>query len=230
MLSNIVGSEFPATKILLIVNLVIYLAMAMASANTELGVGVALRWGALRPPTAGEPWRYLSAVFVHFNLMHIGFNSLGLYQLGRSAERHLGWARFVLVLIVTGALGFVVDQVWTTMTTPSIAYWLVPRSTTAGMSGGLFGLLGLAVGWKWAAKDPAWKRIGATAVAYVVVMAFLMSGVNHVAHGGGLVTGGLMGAALYRWGRSRRLNLAFAIVASLLLASAGFGVAFGSRF
>ena len=86
----------------------------------------AVRWGALVGPLGRvEPWRYLSAMFVHFSLLHVGFNTLTLHSIGRSLEEGIGSARFVLVFLGTGIAGFVASQVF---------YELDPL--TGGISGG----------------------------------------------------------------------------------------------
>src|SRR6187402_3062708 len=59
-----------------------------------------------------EPWRLLSALFVHGSLLHIGMNMLGLVNLGRSLEPHFRSARFLLLYVLSGALGYTATLWW----------------------------------------------------------------------------------------------------------------------
>jgi membrane associated rhomboid family serine protease len=171
----------------------------------------ALRWGALGGSLGAlEPWRYLSAMFVHFGLMHFGFNTLTLHQLGRELEGGVGWARFVLVFVGTGVAGFVASELW-----------YAPMPLTGGTSGGIFGLLGAAVGWRYAQRDPEWKRLAITGAGYAVAMVLLDRlsnlSVNHAAHVGGLVAGAGLGWVLQRLPRGRRVEQALNVTGALLI-------------
>jgi rhomboid protease GluP len=199
-----------ATTLFLLLDVGVYVALMLG--GTEQWGGVrrieALRWGALAGSLGHiEPWRYLSAMFVHFSLMHVGFNSLTLYQLGRGLEDAVGWARFVVVFIGTGVVGFLASEVF---------YSVIPL--TGGISGGIFGLLGAAVGWRYAQRDPEWKRLAITGVGYAVAMALIPGvTVNHAAHGGGLVAGAGFGWVLHRLGQGRRVDRALNLLGALLI-------------
>lgn len=207
-----------ATWLFVGIDAVVYLALVSAG---PIGLGsigplAALRWGALVDGLGRvEPWRYLSAMFVHFSLLHVGFNTLTLYQLGRDLERALGWARFVVVFIGTGIAGFLASALW---------YTRMPL--TGGISGGIFGLLGAAVGWRFAQRDPEWKRLAITGVGYAVAMALIPGvTVNHAAHLGGLVGGAGVGWCLFRLGQGRRVDRALNIVGALLIAASFASIA-----
>jgi rhomboid protease GluP len=188
----------------------VYLALMLGGAGTLGSVPrlEALRWGALAG-TLGhvEPWRYLSAMFVHFSLLHVGFNTVTLHSLGRSLEDSLGWARFVVVFLGTGIAGFLASELW-----------YAPIPLTGGISGGIFGLLGAAVGWRYAQRDPEWKRLALTGLGYAVAMALIPGvTVNHAAHIGGLLAGAALGWALFRWGQGRKADRALNIAGGVLI-------------
>ena len=201
----------PATVFFAALSVAVYVAL-VASAG-RLGAPVsgraALRWGALVGELGWrEPWRHLSAMFVHFGLLHVGFNVLALVSFGRALERVLGTARFTLLLLLSGALGFLASDVWYA--------WFPPEQVTGGLSGGIFGLLGAEVGLRFAAGEAGWKRSAVSALGYAVAMA-LMPGqtVNNAAHVGGLLSGAVLGWALSR-AASRTLDRALAGAALLL--------------
>jgi rhomboid protease GluP len=149
-------------------------------------------------------------MFVHFGLMHFGFNTLTLHQLGRELEGAVGWARFVLVFVGTGIAGFVASELW-----------YAPMPLTGGTSGGIFGLLGAAVGWRYAQRDPEWKRLAITGAGYAVAMVLLERlsnlSVNHAAHVGGLLAGAALGWALHRLPSGRRIELTINSAGALLI-------------
>jgi rhomboid protease GluP len=201
-----------ATATFIGLDVVVYLALTLGGTAQWGSVRrlEALRWGALAGGLGHEePWRYLSAMFVHFSLMHVGFNTLTLHSLGRNLEDSIGWARFVLVFLGTGIAGFLASELW---------YSTVPL--TGGISGGIFGLLGAAVGWRFAQADPEWKRLAITGAGYAVAMALLPGiTVNHAAHIGGLLAGAGIGFILFRLGQSRRIDRGIDLAGGLLMLS-----------
>jgi rhomboid protease GluP len=209
-LTSVLARPGWATMLFMGVTVAVYGLLALAGTEQMGSVRrlAALRWGALAGSLGHvEPWRYLSAMFVHFSLLHVGFNTLTLHSLGRSLEDAVGWARFVVVFIGTGVAGFLLGELW-----------YAPMPLTGGISGGIFGLLGAAVGWRYAMRDPEWKRLAITGVGYAVAMALIPGvTVNHAAHVGGLVAGAGFGFVLYRLGRGRRIDRVMDIAGGLLI-------------
>jgi rhomboid protease GluP len=150
-----------------------------------------LRWGLLHPALVrSEPWRLMSAVFVHLGFLHMLMNMSALISLGVGIERSLGSVRLALVFLSTGVLGFVASTAW--------GFWgLGALAPTAGASGGLFGLVGFQVGYLYRAKDPLWKQALMRAVIGAAILGFLMP-VNNAAHAGGGVVGMVWGYLSYK--------------------------------
>lgn len=81
----------------------------------------------------GEWYRLVTSGFLHYGLLHLGFNMYALYLLGGIIERELDTIRFGMIYLVSllvGSLG---------------ALLLSPNSLTAGASGAIFGLMGAAL-------------------------------------------------------------------------------------
>src|SRR5262245_58320056 len=57
----------------------------------------------------GEYYRFLTAMFLHGGLLHLGFNAYALYALGPEAERIYGTARFLALYFIAGLAGGVVS-------------------------------------------------------------------------------------------------------------------------
>lgn len=216
LLTTLLGRDSPLTKLYVIVCVAVFVMTVLTTKKLAMLGGVrpseALRWGALFG-TLGrdEPWRYLSAMFVHFGALHLGFNMMALWDFGRATELRLGSGRFALVFVGTGIAGFVVSDVWYAVSgAPAL---------TAGASGGLFGLIAALIGYLYAARDPAWKQYLVRVAVYAVIFALALS-VNNAAHIGGFVVGFAMGYAFYKepspWSRNKLFG---AVAALLVLAS-----------
>jgi rhomboid protease GluP len=213
------GREFPLTKLYVGLCVVVFLLMTLSGGQMPrlLGgaVGPAIRFGAMVTTYGFEqPWRLFSAMFVHFGILHIGFNMMALWDVGRALEQRLGSARFVLIFIGTGVLGFVASELWY-----SAQNEIVP---TAGASGGLFGLIAAFIGYLYAQRDPAWKQFLVRVVIYAALFAYAFP-VNNAAHIGGALVGFPLGYLFYKerrpWQRQRLLGALAALLVAASLAS-----------
>ncbi|MEZ4225014.1 MAG: rhomboid family intramembrane serine protease [Polyangiaceae bacterium] len=212
------GNESPLTNLYIGLCLLVFVAMTVASGKPDiLGVSSgseALKWGALFTPIAREePFRYLSATFVHFGLLHIAFNMMALRDLGRAVESRLGSGRFVFIFVVTSVAGFVASDFW-------YSFRGVP-AFTAGASAALFGLIGAWVGYLYAAKDSAWKQFLFRVAVYAAIFAVVWP-VNNAAHIGGFLAGAPLGVLFYRERRPWKRAAVFSVIGWLLVI-ASFG-------
>jgi len=156
---------------------------------------IELRLGAmLADPSLvlSEPFRLLSAVFVHFGVLHFAMNAYAYVDLARVAEGLLGRGRFAVTYVLAGSAGFLAT-VLTSMVTGD------QPSLTAGASGAIFGLMGVILGSLAARRDPRWKSFAMRAVFYSVLFGFAVNAsgtgilVNNSAHLGGLAAGVVAG-------------------------------------
>ena len=67
-------------------------------------LGQEMLFNAANVTMLGEWWRILTAAFVHLGLVHLGFNMLLIFLIGREVERYYG-AIVMLSLIVASAAG-----------------------------------------------------------------------------------------------------------------------------
>ncbi len=213
-LENLLGSEAPMTKLFVGFCCLVFALQTFDSRDLSiLSAGprwVILRWGALVPVIGViEPWRILSATFVHFGVMHIVFNMMATIHLGKMLEGKVGSARFIVTVIVTAIAGFAASQAWDLNTG-------APQIPTGGASGGISGLIGALVGNLYARRDPAYKQVFIQFVIYAVLMALLWS-VNNAAHAGGFVAGVPFGYLFYKENRPWRLAWVFRIAAALCI-------------
>lgn len=138
----------------------------------------------------GQPWRLLSAAFLHADVLHLFFNMYGIMICGIYLEPLLGKWRYLLVYLscaVVAGLG----SLWWYDITPSI-----------GASGALFGLFGFIFTLLLRRFLPPGERrallisIGIY-IALRLSLIFFVSRIDHAAHISGLLTGMLLGVLLY---------------------------------
>lgn len=144
-------------------------------------------------------WRLITPIFLHFGWLHIAFNCLWLWELGRRCEQVLGSLNTLGLMLVIAAVSNVCQ------------YLYGGPGLFGGLSGVVYGLLGFA--WVAPLLQPRWHIQPLPAIMLFMV-AWLLLGVfgaieavglgaiANAAHIGGLVSGGLLGAAfglLSRW-------------------------------
>ncbi|NUO51318.1 MAG: rhomboid family intramembrane serine protease [Polyangiaceae bacterium] len=180
------------------------IALALKSGKMPALLGAssradAVRVGALEyAPEAwmNEPWRLLSAGFVHFGILHFVLNMMTLVWLARTAEHLVGSARTLSSFIVTSVAGF-------TLTLAVSVALGDDRGITAGASAGILGIMGLIIGVLVRRRDPRWKPFAIQGVFYTFIFGFAVNvsnvgiAVNNAAHLGGLLAGLALGLA---WG------------------------------
>jgi membrane associated rhomboid family serine protease len=140
---------------------------------------------------AGEWYRLVTAMFLHYGVIHLLVNMWALWMLGRSLEAVLGPLRFLALYLVAGLGGNVAAYLFA-----------APNQATAGASTAIFGLF--------AALFVIMRRLGRDTSAVVPILVvnlaftFLVPGISIAGHLGGLVTGAGMALVLAYAPRSRR--------------------------
>jgi membrane associated rhomboid family serine protease len=185
---------FPATIALIAINVVVYLIEIAGGAgglNNPSG-RIVVDLGLYGPFVAeGEWYRLLTSGFLHESLLHIGFNMLLLYFLGRLLEPALGTPRFLVLYfasLLAGSFGVML---------------LDPNALTLGASGAIFGLAGATfVIARGRGLDAIAGQIG---FLIVINLVFTIS-VPHIsigAHVGGLIGGVICALAIILGDRGR---------------------------
>jgi GlpG protein len=140
----------------------------------------------------GQYWRFITPVFLHFGWLHIVFNSLWMWELGAKVERVMGSLNMALLFLVIALVSNVSQFIFGG---PGIF---------GGMSGVVYGLLGFS--WVAPLLQPHWRiqpaptlmlfMVGWLVVCMVGLVQVLGFGaIANAAHLGGLLCGGLLGAA-----------------------------------
>lgn len=125
----------PVIWTLLALNIGVYALMWLdrSGGGTTVGESIKLvRWGSNAGPLTldGQWWRLVTSMFLHGSLLHIAFNMLALYQVGRLVERMFGSLRFVALYMLAGVAGSMASVLWN------------PQVNSVGASGAIFGIIG----------------------------------------------------------------------------------------
>lgn len=201
------------------------LALAFLAAYARVwvaaGGGLAAPGGALLvdfggrwpPAMADEPWRLVTAMFLHAGLWHLGFNCLAIASVGPRIEEAYGRPTMIGLFIATGALA-------------NLGALEVGRfAVGVGASGGVMGLIGAAAayGHRLGTSYGRALRDGMLQWAiYTFVFGFAL-GADNWAHLFGALTGAAFGLAVRptRWGRPGLAALRLALGAVGVVATVG---------
>jgi len=174
----------PATSLLIASLVIAYLATLVDPSLVDRLAKVS---GRVR---SGEVWRLFTASFLHAGLVHLAVNGVALFAIGPTVEELYGHVSFLLIFLVAGAVGFAASAAF--VAAPSL-----------GASAGLFGLLGVLLGFavRHRSRLPRAARramiqeilgIAALNLAFGLMVSFI----DNAAHVGGFAGGLALGLVL----------------------------------
>lgn len=147
---------------------------------------------------AGQWWRIVTPMLIHFGLLHLVMNALWIWELGRRIEMRQGsWQLLGLILAFSAFSNY------------AQYFWSGP-SLFGGLSGVLYALLGHCWLFQWLAPNPIYRLPRGVLIMMLGWLVLCMSGlisllgfgeIANGAHVGGLIIGcatGLVGGALAR--------------------------------
>ncbi len=158
------------------------------------------------PYTYSQPWRMLTAAFVHSTSspIHLAFNMFSLFIFGPILERLVGRVRFLVLYLVSAFGGSVAVLL------------LAPLTPVVGASGAIFGLMG--------AFFVIQRKFGGNSTYLVVliginlVIGFLPgTNVSWQAHLGGLIAGAAVAFVYVRTRRADQKVLQAVLVAVVVI-------------
>ena len=176
---------------------------------------------------ATEPWRFLTAAFLHGPIFHILFNMFALWQIGQYLEPMLGRVRFAILYLVSafgGSVGYLL------LATPppspltqeglSSGGWL---TQVVGASGAVFGLFGALLVLNRHLGRSSGPMFGVLAIN--AVLGFVLPGIAWQAHLGGLITGAALAAVIAATAAQGRRRLQLPALAAILVLLGAVAVA-----
>lgn len=147
---------------------------------------------------AGQWWRLVSPMLIHFGILHLAMNALWYWELGRRIEYRQGGFALLGLTLLFGLLSNFVQ------------FWFGGPSLFGGLSGVLYGLLGYCWIFQLLAPTPAYVLPRGVLAMMLIWLLVCLTGVidtlgfgsiANAAHVGGLLAGcaaGLVGGALAR--------------------------------
>jgi membrane associated rhomboid family serine protease len=214
------GQSMPTmTQTLIAINVIVFLAETATGAPLGGGgggtiwnhgalFGPALTGNNLYPVYTGthEYWRLLTSGFLHDGLLHILFNMVFLYFMGRMLEPAIGKLNFTVVYFVSllaGSFGALLFQ---------------PDSPTIGASAACFGVLGALIVVAYYRGISIWQSgLGLTLVVNIV-FSLSIAGISIGGHLGGVVAGAICGWLIVQVGERRGMRNA-AIAGCMVVAA-----------
>jgi membrane associated rhomboid family serine protease len=211
--------QAPVTYTLIALNVVIYLVGASQGGGlSDPGQSINQPGSLYRHmvlfgpfvPHDGGWYRLVTAMFLHENLLHIGFNMYALFAIGRIVEQYLGTTRYLGLYLVSGLAG------------SAGALLQSPTTPVLGASGAIFGILGAMLVLEWQVTG----SLAGQAMALIVinlVISFLVPGISWGGHVGGLIGGILIMLGYAHWGDGRAAygKLGLGGVIGLVVVAAG---------
>jgi membrane associated rhomboid family serine protease len=215
----------PVTRILIAVNVLIYLVTAAQGGGLNAPGGALFNKFVLVGSNSHLPffartgdlahdhewWRLMTSMFLHASVVHIAFNMFALYVIGTPVELYLGRARYLGLYFISGLAG------------GAGAVVQAPFQPVVGASGAIFGILGAMLIIEWQATG----RLAGNAATWIVinlVISFAIPNISWGGHVGGLIGGILITLAYAAWderGRASRGGLGLGGVVGLIVVAVG---------
>ncbi|HUC34739.1 MAG TPA: rhomboid family intramembrane serine protease [Gaiellaceae bacterium] len=199
-----VGTDFIVTKVLIGLNVLVFLAQVVQSGSfTQPFSDIFFRGALAAPPIAqADQWyRLVTCAFLHGSVLHIFFNMLMLWWFGRPLEQLLGRGRFLAIYVISILAG------------SAGALLINPTTFTVGASGAVFGILGAGL----VLERKNINVFGGSALIIVILnlaLSFTLNSVSIGGHVGGLVGGALCILVLSGFGRGHAVYSRFNFVAA----------------
>ena len=150
---------------------------------TRMGASLPLAGYFEQPGNLAQPWRFVTAIFLHGSLMHIGFNMWVLMDIGPQIEELYGSARYLFIYVVTGIGGYVLSS-------------SLGGHPSVGGSGALLGVIGVLLALTMNRQSAGMRMLRGQLIRwliYLLVWGLVFPGIDNYAHFGGLVTGFALG-------------------------------------
>lgn len=179
------------TNFIIISCIVIFLLIKHESGDSGVA---AIKYGAMYPPRVEikkEYWRFVSANFVHTEIVHIFMNMYCIFYTGRIFEQILNPLAYVFLIMISGLSTTIVTYV-VALKKPNLK-----NTISLGASGIFYGYLGamIALGIILQGMYMNWLMDNMFIIAINIFFTFANKQVSKTGHFGGLI-GGFVAMAL----------------------------------
>ncbi len=172
--------------LVIVVNVLIYGAMAAGSGKLSWSGDELLHWGGNLGELSlhGEPWRLATALFLHASPQHIFGNMALLAIAGAWVEPRIGPVRALSAYVACGLLASLLSA------------WGHPGVVGVGASGAIAGLVGIIVVFYASSRFPGIRGAWIAQTVGINALYSLAPDVDWLAHLGGFVSGLAAGGVL----------------------------------
>jgi len=202
-----------ATKVIIAINVVAYVYLSLRD-HTVDGGATSLKLALIGPAVSnGDWWRLGTYSIVHYGVLHILFNMLMLWLVGRLFEPATGPVRFATIYAVSvlgGAAGALVAS---------------PHEFTGGASGGVFGVAAAATLVMSRRGVRFWDTGFGPLLALNLALGFFQPHISIGGHIGGLLAGGLTAELMIRARKVEMPALGYVGAGAVALLSVAIAIA-----
>lgn len=213
--ANTSTSPMMVTQALLVLNVGVFAIMAFNGvAMNPTGQQLVERGANFGPLTlGGQPWRLVTAMFLHGNFLHILFNMWCLWDLGSLCESLYGHVTFAAVYLISGVAASLASV------------WWHPAIPSVGASGAIFGIVGALIASYYLGEFtmPRFAVAGHLRsvlifAGYSLVFGAMSGHTDNAAHLGGLAAGLVFGTLIARLAPDREVFPRAAVILAVGLA------------
>ena len=180
-----ISLKLSPTVFLVSANVLVYIYTSVAGGNfVETNTSILLQIGQYNNSVLnGAYWQLLTSIFVHVDILHIGLNMLFLVIFGLRAEELFKTEEYFFVYMLSGLAGNILTL-----------FFMGQNTLSAGASGAIFGMFGAGI--IYMRKAFGQSVAGALLYSFLFLLLSTGTGVNIVAHFGGLAAGLTIGYSL----------------------------------
>lgn len=217
---------FAITQIIVLINVLVYLVMVIAGVHFFSPTAPdLLAWGGSTAflSLSTEPWRLLTAMFLHGGILHLFFNMYALLYVGTFLENLVGKTRYIVTYLLAGIFASLFSL-----------FFKIPEyagTVGVGASGAIFGMFGLFIVFlltdrKMMQKQVRNQMLQSMGFFLVINLVVLGSypGIDNTAHIGGLVFGVVAGLLFFL------VKMKTSILNSVFISVSVVGMAFFYNF
>ena len=159
----------------------------------------------------GQFYRLITGMFLHANPIHLGLNMYALYVIGQQLEGFIGKGKYIAVYFISGLIGSLLS-----VALHSSNYFGV------GASGAIFGLLGSLLYFGYHYRVYLGGVLQSQIIPLIVInlaIGFMFTGIDNLAHIGGLIGGVVSTMALgikHKSSKSEKINGAIITIAIIV--------------
>lgn len=170
------------THIIMLICMILFIAMyVFGNGSTHIKTLIDFGGNAIIYTKTGEYYRLFTSIFLHAGIMHLLCNMYSLYVLGPQVESFYGKIKYLSIFIISGISGSLLSTALSGNNTISV-----------GASGAIFGLLGSILYFGYHYRVYLGNVLKSQIIPLIILnlaIGFTFSGIDNLAHIGGLIGG-----------------------------------------